>query len=161
MTAKLGTLNDCIVVRIDEAATLHDGINLPHSTSDNPQGGGLHFGCGYLSPYFVTDAERMEVVFEDAYILIYDKRLSSKSALIPLLEQITKSGKPLLIVAEDIGSEVLATLVVNKLRGPLQVAAVKAPGSGDQRTRILQDMALLTGCEAVTEDFGIQLGNLQ
>jgi len=95
----------------------------------------MQFHCGYLSPYFVTDPERMEVAFENVYILIHEKKISSKKDLLPLLEQITKSGKPLLIIAEDVGGEALATLVVNKLRGPLQVAAVTAPGFGDQCKR--------------------------
>jgi len=161
MTSKLATLDDQIASRVEERGEVRDGSTLSHYASITPQVGGLQFPCGYLSPFFITDAEHMEVVFEDAYILICDTRLSFKSDLIPLIEQITKSGKPLLIVAEDIEDEVLASLVVNKLRGLLQVAAVKAPGSGDQRRRMLRDMALLTGCKAITEDLGFQLGSVQ
>jgi chaperonin GroEL (HSP60 family) len=129
--------------------------------SDKSQAGCLQIECGYLSPYFVTDPGHMEVVLEDVYIFIHKKRLSSKSDLIPLLEQITESGKPLLIIAEYVRGEALATLVVNKLRGPLQVAAVRAPGCGIQRKRMLQDIALLTGCKFVTEDLDAQLRNIQ
>jgi chaperonin GroEL (HSP60 family) len=161
MTAKLATGDDRTWADVEEAGALRDGSNLLHSASDKPQLGSTQFGCGYLSPYFVTDSERMKVVFEDVYIFIHEKRLSSKSDLIPLLEQITKSGKPLLIIAEDVGGEALATLVVNKLRGPLQVAAVRAPGSGDQRKSMLQDIAFLTGCKFITEDFETQLRNIQ
>ena len=130
MTAKLATVHDRILARVEEAAAVHDGNILQHRTSAKQRVGSLQFGCGYLSPYFVTDPERMEVVFEDAYVLIHEKRISSKNDLIPILEQITKSGKPLLIISEDVGGEALATLVVKKLRGPLRVAAVRAPGSG-------------------------------
>jgi len=161
MTAKLATGDDRIWAGVGEAGALRDGSILLHGTSDKPQLGSVQFGCGYLSPYFVTDPGRMEVVFEDVYIFIHEKRLSSKSDLIPLLEQITESSKPLLIIAEDVGGEALATLVVNKLRGPLQVAAVRAPGCGDQRKRMLQDIALLTGCKFVTEDLDAQLRNIQ
>ena len=111
----------------------------------------MQFDCGYLSPYFVTDPERMEVAFENVYVLIHEKKISSKKDLLSLLEQITGSGKPLLIIAEDVEGEALATLVVSKLRGPLQVAAVRAPGFGDQRKSMLQDIALLTGGKAITE----------
>ena len=121
----------------------------------------MQLDCGYLSPYFVTDPERMEVVFENVYILIHESAISSKNDLLPLLKQITKSGKPLLIIAEDVGGEALAALVVNKLRGPLRVAAVRAPGFGDQRKSMLQDIALLTGGKAIAAGFDIQLKNIQ
>ena len=155
MTAKLATVDDRISARVEEAGAVRDGSILLHSASDKQRVGSMQFGCGYLSPYFVTDPERMEVDFEDAYVLIHEKKISSKKDLLPLLEQITKNGKPLLIIAEDVGGEALATLVVNKLRGPLQVAAVRAPGSGDQRKRMLQDVARLTGGKAITEDLDI------
>jgi len=161
MTAKLATRDDRIGAGVEEDGALRDGSILLHSANDKPQLGSMQLDCGYLSPYFVADPGRMEVVLEDVYIFIYEKRLSSKSDLIPLLEQITESGKPLLIIAEDVGGEALATLVVNKLRGPLQVAAVRAPGSGDQRTRRLHDIALLTRCKFTTEDLDTQLRNIQ
>jgi chaperonin GroEL len=122
---------------------------------------GMQFDRGYLSPYFVTDPERMEAVMENAYILIHEKKISSMKDLLPLLEQIAKSGKPLIIIAEDVEGEALATLVVNKLRGTLQVCAVKAPGFGDRRKAMLQDIAILTGGKAITEDLGIKLENVQ
>src|SRR6266704_915682 len=122
---------------------------------------GMQFDRGYLSPYFVTDPERMEAKLDDAYILIHEKKISSMKDLLPLLEQIAKGGKPLLIVAEDVEGEALATLVVNKLRGTLQVCAVKAPGFGDRRKAMLQDIAILTGGKAITEDLGIKLENVQ
>ncbi|MFZ0663959.1 MAG: chaperonin GroEL [Acidobacteriaceae bacterium] len=118
---------------------------------------GMQFDRGYLSPYFVTDAERMEVALEDPYILIYEKKISNMKDLLPLLELVAKSGKPLLIIAEDVEGEALATLVVNKLRGTLNAAAVKAPGFGDRRKTILGDIAVLTGGKAITEDLGIKL----
>jgi chaperonin GroEL len=121
---------------------------------------GMQFDRGYLSPYFVTDAERMEVVFEDAVILIYEKKLSVMKDMLPLLEQVARVGKPFLIVAEDVEGEALATLVVNKLRGTLQCAAVKAPGFGDRRKAMLEDIATLTGGKAITEDLGIKLENI-
>jgi chaperonin GroEL len=161
MTAKLATLDDRILARVEEAGAIRDGSTIPRSTTDEPQVGGMQFDCGYLSPYFVTDPERMEVVFENVYLLIHEKTISSKKDLLPLLEQITKSGKPLLIIAEDVLGEALATLVVNKLSGPLQVAAVRAPGFEDQRTSMLQDIALLTGGTAITEGLDIQLKNIQ
>src|ERR1700723_157322 len=118
---------------------------------------GMQFDRGYLSPYFVTDAERMEVALENPYILIYEKKISSMKDLLPLLEQIARTAKPLVIIAEDVDGEALATLVVNKLRGTLNVAAVKAPGFGDRRKAMLQDIAILTGGKAITEDLGIKL----
>ncbi|HMB86877.1 MAG TPA: chaperonin GroEL [Methylomirabilota bacterium] len=121
---------------------------------------GMQFDRGYLSPYFVTDPERMEVVLEDALILIYEKKLSVMKDMLPLLEQVARAGKPFLIVAEDVEGEALATLVVNKLRGTLHCAAVKAPGFGDRRKAMLEDIATLTGGKAVTEDLGIKLENI-
>ncbi len=122
---------------------------------------GMQFDRGYLSPYFVTDAERMECVLEDALILIYEKKLSVMKDMLPLLEQVVQAGKPLLIVAEDVEGEALATLVVNKLRGSLHCAAVKAPGFGDRRKAMLEDLATVTGGKAITEDLGIKLENLK
>jgi chaperonin GroEL len=118
---------------------------------------GMQFDRGYLSPYFVTDAERLEAVLDEPYILIYEKKISAMKDLLPLLEQVARGGKPLLIIAEDVEGEALATLVVNKLRGTLNVAAVKAPGFGDRRKAILGDIAILTGGKAITEDLGIKL----
>jgi chaperonin GroEL len=136
------------VITIEESKTMHTGLE----TVD-----GMQFDRGYLSPYFVTDAERLEVVLEEPYILIYEKKISAMKDLLPLLEQVARGGKPLLIIAEDIEGEALATLVVNKLRGTLNVAAVKAPGFGDRRKAILGDVAILTGGKAITEDLGIKL----
>ena len=121
---------------------------------------GMQFDRGYLSPYFVTDAERMEVVLEDALVLIYEKKLSVMKDMLPLLEQVARAGQPLLIVAEDVEAEALATLVVNKLRGTLTCVAVKAPGFGDRRQAMLEDLATLTGGKAITEDLGIKLEKL-
>src|SRR6516162_4674743 len=136
------------VITIEESKTMHTGLE----TVD-----GMQFDRGYLSPYFVTDAERLEAVLDDPYILIYEKKISAMKDLLPLLEQVARSGKPLLIIAEEVEGEALATLVVNKLRGTLNVAAVKAPGFGDRRKAILGDIAILTGGKAITEDLGIKL----
>jgi chaperonin GroEL len=122
---------------------------------------GMQFDRGYLSPYFVTDPERMEVVLENARILLFEKKISSMKDLLPVLEQVAKQGKPLLIIAEDIEGEALATLVVNKLRGTLNVAAVKAPGFGDRRKAMLEDIGILTGGRLISEDLGIKLENVQ
>jgi chaperonin GroEL len=122
---------------------------------------GMQFDRGYLSPYFVTDPERMEVVLENAKILIYEKKISSMKDLLPILEQVARQGKPLLIVAEDVEGEALATLVVNKLRGTLNVAAVKAPGFGDRRKAMLEDIAILTGGKLISEDIGVKLENVK
>jgi chaperonin GroEL len=121
---------------------------------------GMLFDRGYLSPYFVTDAERMETVQEDVKILLHEKKISSMKDLLPILEQVAKQGKPFMIIAEDVDGEALATLVVNKLRGTLQVAAVKAPGFGDRRKAMLEDLAILTGGRVITEDLGIKLENV-
>jgi chaperonin GroEL len=122
---------------------------------------GMQFDKGYLSPYFVTNAEAMEAVLENAYILIYEKKISSLKDLLPLLEKVAKAGRPLLIIAEDVEGEALATLVVNKLRGTLQVCAVKAPGFGDRRKAMLEDIAVLTGGRLISEDLGIKLENIK
>jgi len=121
---------------------------------------GMQFDRGYLSPYFVTDAERMECVFEDPYILIHDKKISHMKDVLPILEQIARAGKPLLVIAEDIEGEAVATLVVNKLRGTLDACAVKAPGFGDRRKAMLEDIAILTGGKAIMEETGIKLENI-
>ena len=121
---------------------------------------GMQFDKGYLSPYFVTNPESMEVALENAYILIFEKKVSNLKDLLPLLEKVAKSGRPLLIIAEDVEGEALATLVVNKLRGTLQVAAVKAPGFGDRRKAMMEDIAVLTGGRCITEDLGIKLENV-
>src|SRR5947209_2035211 len=122
---------------------------------------GMQFDRGYLSPYFVTNAERMEVVLEDALVLIHEKKLSVMKDMLPLLEQVARAGKPFLIIAEDLEGEALATLVVNKLRGTLACCAVKAPGFGDRRKAMLEDIATVTGGKAITEDLGIKLENLK
>jgi chaperonin GroEL len=122
---------------------------------------GMQFDRGYLSPYFVTDPERMEVVLENAKILIYEKKISSMKDLLPILEQVARQGKPLLIIAEDVEGEALATLVVNKLRGTLNVAGVKAPGFGDRRKAMLEDIAILTGGKLISEDIGVKLENVK
>src|SRR5206468_6977256 len=140
------------VITVEESKTLETQLEVVE---------GMQFDRGYLSPYFVTDPERMEVSLENAYILINEKKISSMKDLLPLLEQIAKSGKPLLIVAEDVEGEALATLVVNKLRGTLQVAAVKAPGFGDRRKAMLEDIGVLTGGKCITEDLGIKLENVK
>src|SRR5579871_5884442 len=140
------------VITVEEAKSLETQLDVVE---------GMQFDRGYLSPYFVTDAERMEAALENPYILIYEKKISSMKDLLPLLEQITRTAKPLVIIAEDVDGEALATLVVNKLRGTLQVCAVKAPGFGDRRKAMLQDIAILTGGKAITEDLGIKLENVQ
>src|SRR6201998_2439462 len=121
---------------------------------------GMQFDKGYLSPYFVTNAEAMEAVLDNAYILIHEKKISSLKDMLPLLEKVAKAGRPLLIIAEDVEGEALATLVVNKLRGTLQVAAVKAPGFGDRRKAMLEDIAVLTGGRCITEDIGLKLEDI-
>ena len=122
---------------------------------------GMQFDRGYLSPYFVSDAERMECVFEDPYILIHDKKISNMKDLLPILEQIARAGKPLLVIAEDVEGEALATLVVNKLRGTLSACAVKAPGFGDRRKAMLEDISILTGGTAIMEETGIKLEGIK
>jgi len=138
------------VITVEEAKGLETELDIVE---------GMQFDRGYLSPYFVTNAEKMEVNFEDPFILIYDKKISGMKDLLPLLEQIAKMAKPLLIIAEDVEGEALATLVVNKIRGTLHVAAVKAPGFGDRRSAMLEDIAVLTGGQTISEDMGLKLEN--
>jgi chaperonin GroEL len=161
MTAKLATRDECILARAEEVGAVLDGTSISSRAPDTPRAASMQFDCGYLSPYFITDPERMEVAFENAYILIHEKKISSRKDLLPLLEQVTNIGKPLLIIAEDVEGEALAVLVVNNLCGPLRVAAVRAPGCGDQLRGMLQQIALLTGGKAITGDLDIQLRDMQ
>jgi chaperonin GroEL len=140
------------VITVEEAKSMETSLEVVE---------GMQFDRGYLSAYFVTDPERMEVVLENPVILIHEKKISSMKDLLPLLEQVARAGRPLLIIAEDVDGEALATLVVNKLRGTLQAAAVKAPGFGDRRKAMLEDIAVLTGGRAITEDLGIKLENIK
>jgi chaperonin GroEL len=140
------------VITVEEAKTLETSLDVVE---------GMQFDRGYLSPYFVTDSDRMEVVLENPVILIHEKKISAMKDLLPVLEQVARMSRPLLIVAEDVDGEALATLVVNKLRGTLQAAAVKAPGFGDRRKAMLEDIAILTGGRAITEDLGIKLENIK
>jgi chaperonin GroEL len=140
------------VIQVEEARTLETSLEIVE---------GMQFDRGYLSPYFVTDPERMECVLEDALILVHEKKISSMKDLLPVLEKVAQSGKPLLIIAEDVEGEALATLVVNKLRGTLKACAVKAPGFGDRRKAMMEDIAIVCGGKAIFEDLGIKLENLQ
>ena len=140
------------VITVEEAKAIETTLSVVE---------GMQFDRGYLSAYFVTDPDRMECVLENAFILIHEKKISTMKDLLPLLEQVAKMGRPLLIIAEDVEGEALATLVVNKLRGTLQVAAVKAPGFGDRRKAMLEDIAILTGGKSITEDLGIKLENVR
>ena len=139
------------VITVEEAKSLETELEVVE---------GMQFDRGYISPYFITNADKMRVEMEDPYILIYEKKLSGLQELLPLLEAVVQTGKPLVIIAEDVEGEALATLVVNKLRGGLKVAAVKAPGFGDRRKAMLQDIAILTGGQAISEDLGIKLENV-
>jgi chaperonin GroEL len=139
------------VITVEEAKSLETELEVVE---------GMQFDRGYISPYFVTNADKMRVEMEDPYVLIYEKKLSGLQELLPLLESVVQTGKPLLIIAEEVEGEALATLVVNKLRGGLKVAAVKAPGFGDRRKAMLQDIAVLTGGQAISEDLGIKLENV-
>ena len=140
------------VITVEEAKSLETELEVVE---------GMQFDRGYISPYFVTNAEKMRTEMEDPYLLIYEKKLSALNELLPLLEAVVQAGKPLLIIAEDVEGEALATLVVNKLRGGLKVAAVKAPGFGDRRKAMLQDIAILTGGTAISEDLGIKLDQVK
>ncbi|MBW2003637.1 MAG: chaperonin GroEL [Deltaproteobacteria bacterium] len=139
------------VITVEEAKSMETSLEIVE---------GMQFDKGYVSPYFVTDSEKMEVHLEEPYILLHEKKISAMKDLVPLLEQIAKSGKPLLLIAEDVEGEALATLVVNKLRGTLKCAAVKAPGFGDRRKAMLEDIAILTGGQVISEDLGIKLENI-
>ena len=139
------------VITVEEAKSLHTELDVVE---------GMQFDRGYLSPYFVTNPDRMQVELEDAYILLHEKKLSNLQAMLPILESVVQSSRPLLIVSEDVEGEALATLVVNRLRGGLKVAAVKAPGFGDRRKAMLEDMAVLVGGEVISEDLGIKLENV-
>ena len=139
------------VITVEEAKTAETELDVVE---------GMQFDRGYLSPYFITNAEKMVAELEDPYILIHEKKLSSLQSLLPILEAVVQTGKPLLIIAEDIEGEALATLVVNKLRGGLKVAAVKAPGFGDRRKAMLEDIAILTAGQTISEDLGIKLENV-
>jgi len=139
------------VITVEEAKTIETTLDVVE---------GMQFDRGYLSPYFVTDPERMEAILDDCLILIHEKKISNMKDLLPILEQVAKTGKQFLILAEDVDGEALATLVVNKLRGTLKVSAVKAPGFGDRRKAMLEDIATLTGGQVVSEDLGIKLENL-
>jgi chaperonin GroEL len=140
------------VITVEEAKSMDTSLDVVE---------GMQFDRGYLSPYFVTDPERMEAVLESPYILIHEKRISAMRDLLPVLEQVAQTGRPLLIVAEDLEGEALATLVVNKLRGTIKTAAVKAPGYGDRRKAMLEDLAVLTNGKAITEDLGLKLENIK
>src|SRR5947199_2502688 len=139
------------VITVEEAKSLETELDIVE---------GMQFDRGYISPYFITNADKMRVEMDDAYILVYEKKLSGLQELLPLLEAVVQTSKPLVIIAEDIEGEALATLVVNKLRGGLKVAAVKAPGFGDRRKAMLEDIAILTGAQAISEDLGIKLENV-
>ena len=139
------------VITVEEAKTLDTELDVVE---------GMQFDRGYLSPYFITNADKMVAELEDPYILLHEKKLSGLQAMLPILEAVVQSGRPLLIVAEDVEGEALATLVVNKLRGGLKVAAVKAPGFGDRRKAMLEDIAVLTGGQVISEDLGIKLENV-
>merc|ERR1711861_99216 len=138
------------VITVEEAKSLDTELDVVE---------GMQFDRGYLSPYFITDADKMKTVLEDCYILLHEKKLSNLQEMVPLLEKVVQSGKPLLIIAEDVEGEALATLVVNKLRGGLKIAAVKAPGFGDRRKAMLEDIAILTGGTVVSEERGFSLEN--
>src|SRR5438093_1353373 len=140
------------VITVEEAKSMTTSLDVVE---------GMQFDRGYISPYFITDAERMETSLEDVFILIHEKKVSGMKDLLPILEQVAKMGRPLVIIAEDVEGEALATLVVNKLRGTLNVAAVKAPGFGDRRKAMLEDIAVLTGGQAISEDLGLKLENVK
>jgi len=161
MTAQLATVGDRILAHVEDAGVVRDGSLIPSITGERPQIGSMQIDCGYLSPYFVTDPERMEVVFDNVYVLVHEGIISSRKDMLPLLEQITRSGRPMLIIAEDITGEALATLVVKRLSNSLQVVAVRVPGVGDQCKSMLHDIAIFTGDKTTTEGIDIQLSDMQ
>jgi chaperonin GroEL (HSP60 family) len=161
MAAKLATVDEHIEAYAGGSGAIPYGSISSSSANEKRQAGGMQFDCGYLSPFFATDPERMEVAFENVYILVYAGKISSKKDLLPLLEQFTNNRKPLLIIAEDVEGEALATLVVRKLSGSLQVAAVSAQALGDQCKCWLQNIALLTGAKAIMEGLDTQLKNIR
>ena len=161
MASKFPIVDARILAQMDEASALYAGSTGARGAFDRAQVGCIRLDTGYLSPYFITDPERMEVAFEDVLVLIYEKKIRLRNDLLPLLEQVTKSGKPLLIIAEDVEGEALATLVVRKLRGTLRIAAVKAPGFAAQGTSMLRDIARLTGGKVITEDLDLQLKDVR
>lgn len=161
MAAKLATLDEHLLAYGEGSSVIPDGGPSSSGANEQPQIRRMQLEAGYLSPFFITDPERMEAALENVYILIHQGKISSKEDLLPLLDQIKKNGKPLLIIAGDIEGEALATLVVKNLSGLVQVAAVSAPRLGDQRNNLLQDIALLTGGKAITEGPDSALKNIQ
>jgi chaperonin GroEL len=161
MAAKLPTVDEHILAYGEGSGAISYGGISSARANEQPQAGGMQFNRGYLSPFFITDPERMEVAFENVYILVYPGKISSKKDLLPLLEQITKNSASLLIIAENVEGEALATLVVNKLSGFLKVAAVSAPGRRNQHKSWLQEIAELTGGKVITGGFDTQLKNIQ
>jgi chaperonin GroEL (HSP60 family) len=161
MTAQLATVGDRILAHVEDAGVVREGSLIPGITGERPQIGGMQIDSGYLSPHFITDPERMEVVFDNVYVLAHEGTISSRKDLLRLLEQIEKSGRPMLIIAEDITEEALATLVVTKLNAHLQVAAVRVHGVGNQPKSMLHDIAIFTGGKATTEGIEIQLSGMQ
>ena len=161
MAAKLATVDEHILAYARGSGDIRDAAVASSGANERLRDRVLQLDYGYLSPFFITDPERMEVAFENAYILLYPGKISSKKDLLPLLEQITKNSKSLLIIAEDVEGEALATLVVNKLSGFLKVAAVSAPGLGDQRKGWLQDIARLTGGKAIVDGLNTQLKSIK
>src|SRR6202050_5703699 len=151
-TAAMQKVGNEGVITVEETKSLDTEVDIVE---------GMQFDRGYLSPYFITNAEKMAAELEDAYVLLHEKKLTGLQSMLPVLESIVQSGKPLVIVAEDVEGEALATLVVNKLRGGLKVAAVKAPGFGDRRKAMLEDIAILTGGTVISEDLGIKLENVK
>jgi chaperonin GroEL len=161
MTAQLARVSDRILAHAEDAGVIRNGSIIPSITADRPPIRRMQFDSGYLSHYFIAGPERMEVFFDNVYVLVHEGPISSRKDLLPLLEQITKSGRPMLIIAEDITGEALAALVVKKLSGDLQVAAVRAPGLSDQCKSMLQDIGLFTGGKTTTEGLEIQLSDMQ